>query len=270
MVDGNVQYRHQVFNDSGFVLMYPNIGDQGELLQHYPPDPFSISSEQRFPLGTKLIQGERVWRYALNGAVALVPGYTCQTAASAGSEHDMDMVTAAADVGDYDITITPTSSVSMTKDQYKEGYLFTNDLAGEGQCLKIKSHPAITHNETGVITCYDPVTLALTASTLTGVRRNPYSGVVITPDTTLTGMIVGACDIPVTIAYYFWMQTGGDIAIHGIGTLVLGDAVSGITSSGTVDGCVGPVEAYTHPVIGFCRNVGVTTDKSLIFLTLDR
>lgn len=263
-------YRHQVFNESGFVALYPNVGVESELLQGYPLDPFAISATQQFPLGTKLIRGEQIWRYALNGAVALVPGFTCQTAASAGSAHDMDMVTAAAAVGDYEITITPTASTSMTANQYKEGYLYTNDLAGEGQCLKIKSHPAITHSTTGIITCYDPVTLALTSSTLTGVRRNPYSGVVVTPHTTLTGMIVGGCDIPVTAAYFFWLQTGGDIALHTIGTVVLGEGVVGDTTSGSVDGAVGPASGATEAVIGFCRNASVTTDKSLIFLTLDR
>ena len=260
-------FRHQVFNDSGFILEYPALGD--DLLQGFPPDPYLTGTQQLFPLGTGLISAERKWRYVYNGAAALVPGFTVQNAASAGTQHDMDMVTAAADVGDFEITITPAASVSMTKNQYKEGYLWTNDLAGEGQCLKIKSHPAITHSTTGVITTYDPVTLALTADTLTGVRYNLYDNVIVVPHTTLTGLTIGVSNVPIPINDWGWIQTGGPCAIHTIGSVIIGQGVVDDTTSGSVAGAVGPPSGYTERIIGYVMNVSVTTDKSLIMLDVD-
>jgi len=271
MTYNGFKYNAKTMNRSGYTVMLPNVGEGSDLMSGITPDPYAISSTQLFPLGTKLIQAERVWRYSLNGAAALVPGFTCQSAASAGAEHDVDMVTAAASVGDFEVTITPTSSVSMTANQYKEGYLWFNDETGKGQCMKVKSHPAITHNETGIITLYDPITLAIDSSTQTGIVKNPYSGVVITPDTTLTGMVVGICDIPVTIANYFWLQTGGPCSVNVIGTLVLGGSATGDTSAGTVDGSVGPFATVgTEQNIGSVMKIGATTEKALIFLTLDR
>ena len=264
MTTNATAFRHQVFNDSGYILEYPVLAD--DILQGYPPDPFLTGTVQLFPLGTGLISAERRWRYVYNGAAALVPGYTVQSAASAGAAHDMDMVTAAAAVGDFEITITPTASTSMTKNQYREGYLWTNDLAGEGQCLKIKSHPAITHSTTGVITTYDPVTLALTSSTLTGIRYNLYDNVIVTPHTTLTGIGIGVSDVPVPINYYGWIQTKGPAAVAGVGTLVIGQGVTDDTTTGSLAGSVGPPSAFTERIVGFVMNVGVDGDKSLINL----
>ena len=269
MADGSVKNITAVYNKAGFVIQLPNVGAGVDLLEKsVPPDPFASTAAQQFPLGTTIIRGEQEWRYAYNGGVALVPGYTVQNAASAGAAHDMDMVTAAAAVGDYKITVTPTASTSMTANQYKEGFLFTNDLTGEGQCMKIKSHPAITHSTTGIITLYDPVTLAIDATTLTGVRKNPYDSVVVVPHTTLTGFTVGVCDIPVPINYYFWQCVKGLVAIHTIGTVVIGQGVTDDTTSGSVAGAVGPPSAFTKRIIGVCVNASVTTDKSLIKIDL--
>lgn len=202
----------------------------------------------------------------LNGGVALVPGFTVQSPAAASAGHSMDMVTAAAAVGDTQITVTPITD-NVTANQYKDGYLFTNDLTGEGQCFRIKSNPAITAAATGVITLYDPVTLAIDATTLTGLRINPYRGVIVTPVTTLTGTVVGVSHRPLVAATYGWIQSKGPAAVHTIGTLVLGQ--NAIAPTGTTAGSVGPeAAAGVSAVIGTVMNVSVTTDKSLIFLTL--
>jgi len=260
-------YTRKVVNRSGGVVLLPNVEDFADLLYEVDVDPFAQSSTQQYPLGTLLIEGERAWRYCLNGGVALVPGFTVQSAAIASAGHSMDMVTAAAVVGALTVTVTPVTA-NVTANQYKDGYLFVNDLVGEGQCFKIKSNPAITAAATGVITLYDPVTLALDATTLTGLRVNPFSGVIVTPVTTLTGIVLGASQIPVTAAYYAWIQSAGPAAINGIGTLVLGK--NAIAPTGTTAGCVGPATiAYGEQVVGKVMNVCASTNKSLIYLTID-
>jgi len=269
MADGSANLMQAVYYKGGYVLLYPRVTAGVDLLEKdVPPNPYASSVSQEFPLGTRCISAEHEWAYCYNGAAALIPGYCVQSPASAGAAHDMDMVTAAADVGDYTVTITPGASTSMTANQYKEGILFTNDLAGEGQSMRIKSHPAITHSTTGILTLYDPVTLALTSATLTGVRKNPYNGVVITPHTTLTGYTVAVVNIPVPINYYFWGIVKGECAIHTIGTVVIGQGVTDDTTTGSVNGAVGPPSAFTERIIGVCVNASVTTDKSLINVNL--
>jgi hypothetical protein len=49
--------------------------------------------------------------------------------------------TAAQSAGDTTISIeVPTTD--LTKDQYKDGYLYFNDGPAEGEIYRIKSHPA--------------------------------------------------------------------------------------------------------------------------------
>lgn len=221
---------------------------------------------QQLPLGTRIVQGEREFRYVKAGGVALVAGFTVQSAPAPSAGHVMDMVTAAAAVGATDITVTPVTN-NITANQYKDGYLFVNDATGEGQCFRVKSNPAITATETGVISLYDPVTLALDATALTGLRLNPYNGVVVTPITTLTGTVVGVSHRAITASYFGWIQTKGPAAVHTIGSLVLGQ--NAIAPVGTTAGSVGPeAAAGISAVIGTVMNVSVTTDKSLIFLNL--
>ena len=87
-------------------------------------------------LGTILeLPDGREFRYALAGAVALDQGKIVAAKAPTG-HHDMDLVTAAAAVGDSSVTVT-LEGTAAAKDIYADGYLFTNDDTGEGQVYRI-------------------------------------------------------------------------------------------------------------------------------------
>jgi len=266
-------YRHQLFNESGYVIEFPNVADTPELLQTLPPNPYAESVTQLFPLGTKLTQGERVWRYTKNSASGLATiGTPLQNAARVHAEMDDDIVVGAASaIGATTVTLTSTANLAAaplsTKDGIKEGYLYVNDEAGQGQCYKIKGHAALSGTADSVFTLYDPLTVALTTSSEVGLAQNPYANVIATA-AVLTGMCVGVNPIAVTASYYFWAQTGGPAAVVPQAAIALGTTVVVGTTAAKAD----PAAAVTTEVIiGWPMTPGVAdTEQFLCFLTLDR
>lgn len=269
MVNGIPQYRAQLFNENGYVLMYPNINEPGNLLQSLPPNPYAESSTQLFPLGTRLIQGEREWVYSKCGASDLATlGTPLQTAAAIHAEADDDIVVGAASaIGDYTVTLTSTANLAAaplsSKDGYREGYLIVNDAAGEGQMYKIKGHEAASGTSNFVVTLYDPLTVALTTSSQVGLAQNPYSNVIASA-AVVTGIFTGVNLIAVTASYYFWAQVHGPAPVNAHAAVPLGTAVVIGTTAAKADPAA---DTTTEIIIGYPLTPGVAdTEKFMVFL----
>jgi len=230
------------------------------------------TSAQRLPLGTRMVTADgRVYRYAKAGALDLAIGKLMQECVVA-TDHLKDLVPAAAVIGATAVTLTNGASTTITADLYKEGYLFVNNEAGEGQICKIKSHPAIAVNVAGVITLEDEdaLTVALTTASRIGLRKNAYDGALINP-TTATGIPIGVTPGAIAATRYGWLQTWGPCNVLTNGAVLVGKTVSpGGTTPGSVD--VYPLNSGDNngqePVVGYVMSVGATTEYSLVFLTL--
>ena len=184
----------------------------------------------------------------------------------------MDLVTAAAAVGDTSITVT-LEGTAAAKDLYADGYIFTNDDTGEGQVYRIAGHDTIDASGSGAINLAenDKVAVALTSSTLSGLAPNPYSGVVITP-TTVVNRTVGATPTAIAADEYGWVQTKGLISILVSGTVVLGEPlrVAGATTAGAVMALNRDGSNENEQSIGTVMGVvSVTTDYCLAWLNID-
>ena len=200
------------------------------------------SADKNCELGTELVLNDgRKFRYCLNGSGTLAAGKICDSRtwvanAGAGSAEANDAVNTAA-AGATKVTVTTTGIVIAN--EYADGYLAVVDgsgatAGGEGQILKIKSHPAATAGATCVITLYDPIRAAFHADATVSLVHNPYSGVVISVASggTEVGTEVGVPLIPVTAAYFFWAQFKGlsNVLIDGtpaIGTPLMRGSVAG-------------------------------------------
>ena len=252
-------------------------------------DIYNESATKKCMLGTVIqLNDGRKYAYAKAGAAGLAVGKLMQSAITA-ADHVKDMVVAAnAAIGATSISVTVTSGgTAVTKDQFKDGFLFVNDATGEGQCRRIKSNTAAAAAAATTITLYndEPLTVALVASTSeVGLVVNPYNGVLVSP-TTLTGLPIGVTPIAVTANYYFWLQISGICACLTSGTVVVGMPVYASTDAA---GAVGPdahihvenaATAYTQSAntaaaravisrVGICRQVAATTEYSLIQLQL--
>ena len=268
-------YSTQIMNESGFAVFTPSLSDPEDLLNTDLPEPYAESITKLWPLGTKAINGDRIWRYCKNSSAALtVIGSALQAPPGAHADQTEDIVVAASAgetyaIGSKDITLTSTANFAApwtTKDAGAEGYVSVNGGTGVGQCRKIKSHAAASGTATFVVTVYDGWSVAIVAgNSECSLAENPYSNIVVAA--ALTTMPIGVNPIAVTASYYFWAQTGGPAAVQTNAAIPVGTMAICGTTAGKVD----PMSAFTTEVImGYMLTPGiVNTDAAIIFLTLD-
>ena len=225
-------------------------------------DPFSESSTQLFPLGSQLLYGNTTYRYGKMGSGAVTAGKCVTHAASVAHHFDM-AITADVAAGETAISVE-TGGTDLTEDQYANGYLYVNDATGEGQMLRVKSHPAHDHSAdpSVVITCYDDLKTALESDdTKVTLIADPLSALIGQAATT-TGATMGVTVIDMTANYYGWFAVSGPATVLTSGTLVVGNHAVPLGATGAV----GPAAGDVIQVIGTVMVVNVTTDYSLINL----
>lgn len=229
---------------------------------------YAESSTQEFALGTKLeLADGRIFRYALNGAVALAAGYMCD--AKGPVAHHTNIATGAiAAAGQNVVTISTTLSTTMVADEYAEGWFLVNDATGEGQMYQIESNSAGT---TGTVTLKDNLVTALATTSEFTLVRNPYNAVVVSP-TTQAAMPVGVPLIAVTASYYCWLQVHGmaPARVDAGDTVIVGDPVGRPATNGTAGG-FGVLDAShaTAVMYGRVMVVNAADEFAAVFLTLE-
>jgi hypothetical protein len=230
------------------------------------------TSDQRHKLGTRMAFADgRVYRYAQDSGSGIAAGRLVQAPVTDTAD-DMDLAwSAGAAVGGT--TITTGTSLTITKDQYKEGWLYTNDGAGEGQIYPIKSNTAVAGAVGCVFTIDEPdgFVIALTAtSSLFGVVYNIYDGVIVQP-TTITNAAVGVSTTTVTASYYTWLQTWGPCALlDQAATWVVGDQLAAAeTGNAGAATLLDSSSAQDNHSIGYSMYiVPATTDFGFVMLEI--
>ena len=188
------------------------------------------TSSQKQKLGTRAVTPDgRVFYYAENSGSAITTSGQVVNGIAAVSAHDGDLATAALAAGS--LTVTTTSSLTVTKDQYKDGYLFINDNAAQGEVYRVKSNTAVSSAAGCEITVDEPdgIRTAFTTSTQLGLMYSPYKDIAIVDGNgTQTTGPVGVTTIPVTADYFCWIQTAGPAAVLMGAQVVnaLGDAIA--------------------------------------------
>ena len=264
--DGNI------YNDAGGHIQYaaatgvgPSdliIGKSGS--QYGTANPYAESATALFPLGSKMIYGNNVYRYVGIGGTAVTAGKLLQQPAVV-SDHANMAATAAVAAGETAISVE-TGGTDITLNQYAGGYLWVNDVNGEGQMLRVKSNPAHDHSADPsiVITCYDALATALTTNSQLTLLADPSNDLIVAPAAE-TGAIMGATVIDLTADYYGWAVMSGPAALLTVGTLVVGNAA--VRSGGTAGG-VAPATDNVLMEIGDVMAVSANTEYSLINMNL--
>ena len=240
-------------------------------------DVYKTSATKVLPLGTRMVLPDgRVFRYAKNDSTELAKGKLCATCSqNAGDVIDM-VLDAAIPVGDVStVGVDKVSSVDWAADDFKEGYLYVNDAAGEGQIWQVKASAACgTSSGAAATITVEPESYCVTALTSSaskmGIVKNIYDDVRVKPaldGDTLLGVPVGVPIVTIAASRYFWIQTWGPCPVLTVGTLrVAEQAGIGTSTSGAV-GAMGPT---TGEAASYGRTIVLeaTTDYSLIFLTI--
>ncbi len=214
------------------------------------------------PVGTRMILNDgRCFVYCQNGSsTALAAGKVVQQPAWDSATTALDATTASK--GDSVLNITTASGV--TADEYADGYVMVEDDTGEGQVLKIKTHPAAS-STSGLFTLYDPLRVAFAAATTVALVRNPFTGVVILEesDQTETGVAVGVPLIRIQASYFFWAQYKGVCNVLIQGTPAIGTGIG----RGTDDGSLAQADS-TFTEIGTVIHTGVNGEYRPIMLDI--
>ena len=249
-------------------------GYYGQEKETYAIKPSDIALGQKMEL-----PDGRSFRLALAGGVALTPGLLVSPpstandhGASAGS--GMVIPTAVA-VGDTSITVTNGATTAVTKDMFAEGFITTQVGTGLGYVYKIKSCASAAVSATVTLNLYETDHVAATVAagtTKAGLKKNPYSALVVFPAGTIVGPPMGIPPTACASSYYFWLQRHGEVQAGVSATvLVTGAPVCAATA---LNGFVGPVIAnsalyWQNTPIGFALNSVTAAEYATIFLTLE-
>ena len=210
----------------------------------------STTESRGVTLGTKgLMPDGRVFRYSLAGE-AITAGVLCQNSLAIAN-HDMDLVTAAAAAGATSI--------------------YVNDGDGEGQSFRIATHAAVSSSGSFTVPFEGKQTVqtALAATSLCGVKANPYNGTLIyNGNSGINGIPTGFAPTDVASGAYFWQQTYGDGTAVAQGTVVVGKMLTpGLTTDGTCDVHIATGDAGMNVAV-VCSPISVTTDIQHVFITI--
>lgn len=255
------------------ILPHPDVDFYADPSKADVIDPFVEHSAAKFPLGTELRYGNKWYRYALNGAVALLVGKLIQSPViEANGDHtDMAVDAVVKDTVNW-AGVTNGSNTAITKDEFAQGELHVNDDTGEGYAYTVKKHAAIATSASGTITTYEKNRLLLGAGATVSLTHSPFYKAIVHPSPP-TARLIGVPNIPVTIAYYFWAQYRGPCAVLTDGTTTNISQGQPVRPSEDDDGAVAIrdlSEAGRDEVeVGIAMHVNADGEYSLVYLTLD-
>ena len=234
----------------------------------------TFASQTRDAGSWLVLPDERAFRYTLNDATAEVAANLYQTALPVANHHNVVADVARA-VGAIVISATLGATLAAV-DVYQEGYVLTNDAAGEGYLYKIKramssgaAHAAVAAS--GIITVNleagESVQVALTTASEVSFNLNRFR-VVLIHDSPPTGALVGVSPGVAAASRWYYSQTRGPAPVLTQGTVVIGDFC---VPSATVDGAVMPSAAFETdgPYVGIVRRVSADTEQSLVDLAIE-
>lgn len=211
------------------------------------------TSSQKLKLGTRMQIFDREFVYVQAGE-AITAGVLVDGMAGTAA-HQVDLAVEAASAGAT--TITLSGSLTITKDQYKDGYIIFNDVNEEGHMYRIKSNTAVSSATGCVITLdeEDGLVTAITSSQQVGLYENPHKEVEIHDFNDIDNAPLGWACVDIADTYYGWLCDKGFTTALIDGTpaigaqLVVSQGVDGAVEvldsdaddEGTVVGIMGPI-----------------------------
>lgn len=222
---------------------------------------FSSSADQMHVLGELVHSNDgRAFRYCKAGGTTLAQGKLQQASAEVTADQNLTAVAAA--IGD--LTLSASTTVTVTANQYAGGYALITVTPGQGYMYRIKSHAAYTA-AAPTFTLEDSIQVALTTSSRIDLVANPYSGVIVNP-ATASSAPVGVATYAITNAQYGWLQVAGIANVLADGTIVVGTSVD--ASNGTAGAVEAHVAAGVQALVGTAVTGGATTEYCAIKLNL--
>jgi len=214
---------------------------------------FGESSAALHNLGEVVFTNDgRAFKYCSAGGTALVAGSLYQSKVENTSDADLAVAATAAGA----LSIVTTATVTVSANEYAQGFVVVNTTPGLGQVLKIKSHPAASAAVL-TVTLEDEVQVALTTSSRISLVANPYKEVIINP-TTLTSAPAGAAVKTITAAYFGWLGVAGAQPVLCDGANAVGANL--VASNGTAGAVEDAASPGAQPLVATALITGATAD----------
>jgi len=172
-----------------------------------------------------------------------------------------------------------TTGSSTVKDQWAGGYLVINSTAGTGYTYRIKGNTAVaTINgvaNTVIIELYEPLVVALTASSYVSIIGSLYSDV--KASTAATDYIsIGVTQANMTANTYGWVCTHGVTGVLVDGTMTIGCMAqkSLVTAGAVAQYGVGTTSNASNTLfvsqpLGWCIDPATSTAYGVIYLQVE-
>jgi hypothetical protein len=232
-------------------------------------DTITDHSTARHPLGTRGQTADgRVYRYAQNGATALVKGKLCQSEAPATAWENATLsylstqwptgTTSVSTTWTYlPLTCTKDSTLTVAKDYFAQGYIWAKGTSTEcGQMIKLKGNDVMATATTSLVKAYfdDNAFLseAIDSGSFVAMQKNPYDDVIVSISTNPTALCVGVPNADVTALYYFWIQTWGVCAVgqDAAAAVAAKPILTSTTVAGKVQGVTGSTDLTGTALLG--------------------
>lgn len=219
----------------------------------------SSSADQMHNLGDVVFANDgRAFRYCKAGGTSLVAGKLQQSSAEDTGLQNLTAVAAAVD----DLVIAASTTVTVTANEYAEGFILVTVTPGVGRIYKVKGHIAYTAAAPS-FNMSTPVAVALTTTSRLDAVRNPYSAVIVNP-TTLTSAPIGVAIHPITNAQFGWLQVAGIANVLADGANAVGANV--VASNGVAGAVEDAAAPGAQPLVGVCITGAADTEYGAVRL----
>jgi hypothetical protein len=199
---------------------------------------FEESTTAKHRIGTRMqLADGRVYYYGVC-AEALAAGLLCYSKPMDANNTAMVVTNNGVAVGGKTVESMLVGSAAVEANEFAEGFMYTQKVAGTGYTYKIKSNTSGSAAGTMTIELYDPVQVAITVSTEVGFAYNPFWAL-LGPTGVQTSQPAGVAPRGVvTSGSYAWIQTWGVCAMGSdtAGHLDIGHGVHASTEEGYVVG----------------------------------
>jgi len=220
------------------------------------------TSAQKHILGTRMQIADREFVYVQAGEAITAGGLI--KGKDGTDAHQVDLAVSAASAGST--TVTLSGSLTITLNQYKDGWIIFNDQEEAGHMYRIKSNTAVSSATGCVITLdeEDGLITAMTTAQQVGLYENPHKDVEIHDADGIDNAPIGWACVDIANDYYGWLCVKGWTTALIEGTPGMGLP---LVASDSADGSVeildsdadaeGTVVAYMGPLAGVNAQYGL-------------
>lgn len=242
-----------VSKDGQYIVMPPWKGGQEGWGNLAHPEVYEESAYKQYPIGTKFVDGDRIWRYCQAGN-SITRGRVLQAwnafgtpTSGDGTTREDATIAAAAVIDATTISCTDQGS-AVTKDLYAGGYAM---VYWEFLCLRIVENGAEDTDGLISVTIDRPLPVAIASTSNVSLYRDKYADVRYLSAGDEAGWGAGVCvpNYTKTDAYYFWGQTWGPCGLAGTDNIGATQNERGIymMTDGSVFVTVGPHASNNQP-----------------------